>query len=59
MSRGATVKAAADLVTRPSLSVAVMPNAKTPAAWGVPAIVPVPVLSVTPAGNAPDASAHV
>ena len=59
VSRGATVNAAADLVTRPSLSVAVMPNAKIPAVWGVPAIVPVLVSSVTPAGNAPDTSAHV
>ena len=40
MSRGATVNAAADVVTRPSLSVAVTLNAKAPAAWGVPAIAP-------------------
>ena len=59
VSRGATVNAAADVVTRPSLSVAVMPNAKIPAFWGVPAIVPRVASSTTPGGNAPDTSAHV
>ena len=59
VSRGATVNAAADVVTRPSLSVAVTPNAKIPAFWGVPAIVPRVASSTTPEGNAPDTSDQV
>ena len=44
---------------RPSLSVALTLNAKTPAAWGVPATVPLVASSMTPGGSAPDISAQV
>jgi hypothetical protein len=57
VSRGATVNAAADVLTRPSLSVAVT-RTRRPCRLGVPAIVPVAVLSATPLGKAPEASAQ-
>ena len=53
VSRGATVNVAADVVTRPSLSVAVTLNAKAPAAWGVPATVPLVASSTTPGAMRP------